>query len=181
MRCHRSFFILILVEKPLRASKSGGGTQSLHYILDSYKDAQKQISACDFLTIQVLRWTSNPATATTLSWELAALLAAELEKLSEPCPGVREWVASLSKYKVPVAIVSELDKFTVRLALQRMHLDDHFTVGPGAAQTNRSSCSSYTSAGRRVHIHVCRCAARTVTSSMPLHTFQGQPVSSEDR
>lgn len=92
---------------------------------------------------QVLRWTSNPATASALSWELAALLATELERLSEPCPGVREWVASLSKYKVPVAIVSELDKFTVRLALQRMQLDDHFTVGlagPKAGVHHISRC-----------------------------------------
>ncbi|MEW5307356.1 MAG: hypothetical protein WDW38_001257 [Sanguina aurantia] len=96
--------------------------------------------------MDVLRWTSNPDTAAALSWELAALLAVELESLSEPCPGVREWVASLTKYKVPIAIVSELDKFTVRLALQRMRLDDHFTVLVSAEDDMDNTAQRYLSA-----------------------------------
>lgn len=78
------------------------------------------------LFIDILGWADNMKHAQQLSYELAELYAEELTTLAEPIPGLREWVAALSKFNVPCAIVTSLDRMTVTRVLQRMGLHDFF-------------------------------------------------------
>lgn len=90
--------------------------------------------------VQVLGWTSSMREARALAYELAGIYAEELQRLGEapgvegggggvePQRGVRDWLNALTSFNVPVALVSALDRATVRRALERMHLHDHFHV-----------------------------------------------------
>eukprot|EP00798_Chlamydomonas_sp_ICE-L_P019750 gene19750-26442_t len=48
--------------------------------------------------------------------------------LSTPLPGVQQWLTNLSTYNVPCALVSSLDRATVKAMLQRMNLQNYFSV-----------------------------------------------------
>ncbi len=66
-----------------------------------------------------------------LAYEVAEAYASELEAgeaMAVPVAGAREWLTALTNFGVPVAAVSCLGRSTVRRALERMHLHDHFQV-----------------------------------------------------
>lgn len=67
--------------------------------------------------------------------EHAGLAARALAEQAAPRPGVREWLDALGKFNVPCALVSSLDRGTVRAALARMTLHDHFS-----AMVRRKGC-----------------------------------------
>ncbi|KAG1659696.1 hypothetical protein FOA52_004335 [Chlamydomonas sp. UWO 241] len=75
--------------------------------------------------IDVLGWTRDMKTASALAYDLAELYAANLTQL-EVMPGMREWIGALSKFSVPCALVTELDRATVQRVLQKMCLHDFF-------------------------------------------------------
>jgi beta-phosphoglucomutase-like phosphatase (HAD superfamily) len=60
--------------------------------------------------------------------EHAGLAARALAEQATPRPGVREWLDALARFNVPCALVSSLDRATVRAALARMTLHDHFSA-----------------------------------------------------
>lgn len=82
----------------------------------------------EYCIMQVFKWSNNRKDAERLAFELAALTSRELAALSEPVNGVREWLTALTNFNVPCALVSRLDKATVRRALERMCLHDHFSA-----------------------------------------------------
>ncbi|PNW79631.1 hypothetical protein CHLRE_08g360801v5 [Chlamydomonas reinhardtii] len=88
-------------------------------------------TAPERIIMDVLGWTSSMKEARALAFELAETYAQELAAgpaMATPLPGVREWLDALTAFNVPVAAVSVLDRGTVRRALERMHLHDHFQV-----------------------------------------------------
>lgn len=78
------------------------------------------------LFIDILGWASTMKDAQALSYQLAELYVTELTTIAEPMPGLREWIAALSKFNVPCALVTSLDRTTVMRVLQRMGLHDFF-------------------------------------------------------
>ncbi|EFJ47472.1 hypothetical protein VOLCADRAFT_61265 [Volvox carteri f. nagariensis] len=76
----------------------------------------------------------------------------------EPQPGVRDWLNALTSFNVPVALVSVLDKATVRRALERMHLHDHFQVLVTAEDELESTAQRYLSAALQMQRPPNMCA-----------------------
>lgn len=83
---------------------------------------------CPHHAPQVLGWTRDIKLARDLSWQLAGLYGEQLKQLAVAPTGLRPWLDTLANYSVPCALVSSLDKGTVRRVLERMHLHDHFGV-----------------------------------------------------
>lgn len=78
--------------------------------------------------VRVLRWADSLKGGRELALEHAALAARALAEQAAPRAGVREWLAALGNFNVPTALVSTLDRETVRSALARMALHDHFSA-----------------------------------------------------
>jgi len=70
----------------------------------------------------LLGWTRDWGTARRLGAEVAAAYLAEAAALSTPRAGLGRWWAALAAARVPVAVVSELDRGTVEGMLGRMGL-----------------------------------------------------------
>uniref|UniRef100_A0A7R9VMB4 Uncharacterized protein n=1 Tax=Chlamydomonas euryale TaxID=1486919 RepID=A0A7R9VMB4_9CHLO len=77
------------------------------------------------LLIDVLGWAADQRTAERLSFELSERYSQQLLTL-RAAPGLREWVGSLSKFNVPCAVVTSLDRRTAQALLQRLCLHDFF-------------------------------------------------------
>jgi hypothetical protein len=60
--------------------------------------------------LQVLQWTQDWGRARALAWRVACIYADEFGKLTEPLPGVREWLTALSNQNVPCGLVSSMDR-----------------------------------------------------------------------
>ena len=60
--------------------------------------------------VQVLRWTRDWGKAKELAWQVAAAYGTNFNAISEPQPGIREWLHALSKSNVPCAIVTAFDR-----------------------------------------------------------------------
>lgn len=78
--------------------------------------------------VRMLRWADSLKHGRELAMEHAGLAARALAEQATPRPGVREWLDALGKFNVPCALVSTLDRSTVRAALARMTLHDHFAA-----------------------------------------------------
>ncbi|KAI8469124.1 MAG: HAD-like domain-containing protein [Monoraphidium minutum] len=78
--------------------------------------------------VRMLRWADSLKDGRELAFEHAGLAARALSEQASPRPGVRAWLDALGKFGVPCALVSALDRGTVRAALARMALHDHFTA-----------------------------------------------------
>ncbi|GLI71252.1 hypothetical protein VaNZ11_016375 [Volvox africanus] len=119
-------------------------------------------TAPERIIMDVLRWTTSMREARGLAYELAESYAAELAALgepgAEPQPGVREWLNALTSFNVPVALVSALDKATVRRALERMHLHDHFQVLVTAEDELESTAQRFLSAALQMRRPPNMCA-----------------------
>jgi len=59
---------------------------------------------------QVLQWTREWGVAQRLAWRVAAVYSELFHTLSEPRPGVREWLAALQRASVPCALVTSFDR-----------------------------------------------------------------------
>ena len=70
----------------------------------------KALGSGSIHNMQVLQWTRDWKTAQRLAFELAQAVATEFETLSEPLPGVLDWLIALSSVKIPCALVSGLDR-----------------------------------------------------------------------
>lgn len=68
---------------------------------------------------QVLQWTREWGRAQRLAWRVAAVYAERFHALSEPQPGVREWLAALQRASVPCALVSSFDRRASSLPVGR--------------------------------------------------------------
>lgn len=64
--------------------------------------------------MQVFGWASNLRDARELAYIHAGCTVSALAGVSEPAAGMREWLAALANFNVPCALVSRLDKATVR-------------------------------------------------------------------
>ena len=62
--------------------------------------------------LQVLRWARDWGKAKELAWQVAAAYAAGFNAITEPQPGIREWLHALSKSNVPCAIVTAFDRYS---------------------------------------------------------------------
>lgn len=78
--------------------------------------------------LQVLGWAANHKEAQKMSFQLAAITSDILSEQNAPQPGVTEWLNALANFNVPCALITCLDRQTVRRALERMCLHDYFTV-----------------------------------------------------
>lgn len=76
--------------------------------------------------VRLLRWAGDRKAAVQLAMEHAALAGELLAAHNRPMEGVREWLDTLGRFRVPCALVSALDRQTVQAALARMTLHDHF-------------------------------------------------------
>ncbi len=63
-----------------------------------------------YTALQVLRWTQDWGKAKQLAWQVAAAYASVFNAITEPQPGIREWLHALSKANVPCAIVTAFDR-----------------------------------------------------------------------
>ncbi|GLC42989.1 hypothetical protein PLESTB_000279100 [Pleodorina starrii] len=122
-------------------------------------------TAPERIIMDVLGWTSSMREARALAFELAEAYAGELGSLgegskpgAEPQPGVRDWLNALTSFNVPVALVSALDRATVRRALERMHLHDHFQVLVTAEDELESTAQRYLSASLQLQRPPNMCA-----------------------
>ncbi|KAK9816620.1 hypothetical protein WJX72_002844 [[Myrmecia] bisecta] len=101
---------------------------------------------------EVLQWTRDWGAAQRMAWRVANLFAEEFGRLSEPLPGVREWLLALNKANVPCAIVSNMDQLSVRAALDRMGLGTMFqakvTVEDGMETMSQRFLSAALKLGR---------------------------------
>ena len=61
--------------------------------------------------LQVLIWTRDWGKAKELAWQVAAAYASSFKAITEPQPGIREWLHALSKSNVPCAIVTAFDRW----------------------------------------------------------------------
>ena len=61
---------------------------------------------------QVLRWAQDWGKAKELAWQVAAAYASGFNAITEPQPGIREWLHALSKSNVPCAIVTAFDRYS---------------------------------------------------------------------
>ncbi|CAL5219752.1 g1652 [Coccomyxa viridis] len=75
---------------------------------------------------EVLRWTRDWGKAKELAWQVAAAYGSNFTAISEPQPGIREWLHALSKSNVPCAIVTAFDRNSVRPTLERLGLLEFF-------------------------------------------------------
>mmetsp|Transcript_29317 Transcript_29317/g.64917 ORF Transcript_29317/g.64917 Transcript_29317/m.64917 type:complete len:374 (+) Transcript_29317:87-1208(+) len=101
--------------------------------------------------LDVLGWTRDLKQARALAWELAELHGEELKELSEPMPGLREWLMAVANYNVPCAVVSSLDKHTVQRSLERMGLHDYFNVMVTADDDMETLSQRFLSAAMQLH------------------------------
>ncbi|KAG2497495.1 hypothetical protein HYH03_004647 [Edaphochlamys debaryana] len=136
-------------------------------------------TAPERIIMDVLGWTRSMKEARAIAFELAETYSAELQRLGEaepgppgpdgvptaprlgpgePRAGVRDWLASLQTFGVPVALVSALDRPTVRRALERMHLHDHFSVLVTAEDELESVAQRYLSAALQLNRPPNMCA-----------------------
>lgn len=60
--------------------------------------------------MQVLQWTREWSHAKALAWKVAVAYGEDFGRISEPQPGVKEWLQVLSKANVPCAVVSAFDR-----------------------------------------------------------------------
>lgn len=60
--------------------------------------------------MQVLQWTRDWGTAQRLAFEVALAVSREFQTLSEPLPGVKDWLLALKSVNVPCALVTCLDR-----------------------------------------------------------------------
>jgi len=58
-----------------------------------------------------LIWTRDWGKAKELAWQVAAAYASSFNAITEPQPGIREWLHALSKSNVPCAIVTAFDRW----------------------------------------------------------------------
>ncbi|KAG2436004.1 hypothetical protein HYH02_011717 [Chlamydomonas schloesseri] len=117
--------------------------------LPRYARLSMHATAPERIIMDVLGWTDSMREARGLAYELAETYAAELAAgpaMAAPLPGVREWLDALTAFNVPVAAVSVLDRGTVKRALERMHLHDHFSVLVTAEDELESTAQRYLSA-----------------------------------
>ena len=76
--------------------------------------------------VQVLRWTRDWGKAKELAWQVAAAYGSNFNAISEPQPGIREWLHALSKSNVPCAIVTAFDRYETGCLRHRAFRDlDH--------------------------------------------------------
>ncbi|GFR49687.1 hypothetical protein Agub_g11836, partial [Astrephomene gubernaculifera] len=80
-----------------------------------------------------------------------------------PPPGVREWLGALTSFNVPVALVSALDRGTVRRALERLHLHDHFQVLVTSEDELESAAQRFLTASLRLRRPPNMCAVFAAT------------------
>lgn len=102
------------------------------------------------IIMDVLGWTRDLKAARELSWELAQLYSDQLASLTEPVPGIRDWLNALTNFNVPCALVSQFSKATVRRSLERMHLHDHFSILVTAEDDMETISQRYLSAAMQL-------------------------------
>ncbi|GAX74726.1 hypothetical protein CEUSTIGMA_g2173.t1 [Chlamydomonas eustigma] len=85
-----------------------------------------RVASMERIFIDVPGWTKDMKMARELSYELSDLYNDQLLEMAEPMPGMRQWIAALSKFNVPCALVSSIDRATVLKVLQRFGLHDFF-------------------------------------------------------
>lgn len=64
------------------------------------------------VALQVLRWAQDWGRAKELAWQVAVAYATGFNAITEPQPGIREWLHALSKSNVPCAIVTAFDRYS---------------------------------------------------------------------
>ncbi|KXZ47777.1 hypothetical protein GPECTOR_33g659 [Gonium pectorale] len=130
--------------------------------LPRYARLRMHNTAPERIIMDVLGWTDSMREARALAFELAEAYAAELGEMGsqphEQQPGVLDWLSALNSFGVPVALVSELDRPTVRRALERMHLHDHFQVLVTAEDELESTAQRYLSASLQLQRPPNMCA-----------------------
>ncbi|GBF94240.1 hypothetical protein Rsub_06510 [Raphidocelis subcapitata] len=109
--------------------------------------------------VRVLRWADSQKGGRELAMEHAALAARALAEQAAPRRGVREWLAALGNFNVPTALVSTLDRETVRSALARMALHDHFSAMVTAEDEFETVSQRLLSASLKLARPPCMCVA----------------------
>lgn len=90
--------------------------------------SQPNVNCPERMVMDVLGWTRDVRAARELTWQLAEHYQQALAQAPGPSAGLIQWLNALTNFNVPCALVSRLDKATVRRALERCHLHDHFSV-----------------------------------------------------
>ena len=85
----------------------------------------------------ILGWTRDWGTARALAGDVAAAYVREVGGLRRPRPGIARWWGALAAARIPLAVVSDLDRATVEGMLGRMGL-----VGPAPASSPAPPSSS---------------------------------------
>lgn len=90
---------------------------------------------------EVLHWTRDFGYARKLAWRLAEIYLEKFKTISEPLPGVQEWLGVVRNFGIPLAIVSNMARQNMVEVLEKMGLDQVFDAIV-TAEDDMDTCAS---------------------------------------
>ena len=100
--------------------------------------------------LDVLQWTRDIRRAKELAWLVATAYVDALRGVEAPLPGVREWLALMSKTNVPCALVTAMDRTTAVDLLERLGLRRYFSALVTADDDMETVAQRYLSAALKL-------------------------------
>jgi len=120
--------------------------------------------------LDVLLWTRDLREAQHLAHSVVEAYAEEFRGVSAPREGVLQWLTALEASRVPVAIVSTLDRVSMVAALARMGLEQRFAALVSAEDGMETTAQALLSAAIKLGRPPNKCApVRAATCPAPSH------------
>ena len=115
---------------------------------------------------EVLYWTRDFAYARRLGWRLSEIYMDKFAEISEPLPGIREWLERVNNVGIPRALVSNMSRQAVSQALEQMGLGHIFDALVTAEDDMDTCASQLLSASIKLARPPKQCIAFTSTPMM---------------
>lgn len=112
---------------------------------------------------EMLNWTRDFAYARRLGYRLNEIYTQQFEAISQPLPGIKDWLERVNQFGIPRAVVSNMSRDAVSNALDRLELGNMFDALVTAEDDMDTCASQLLSASIKVARPPKKCVA--VTSS----------------
>ncbi len=115
---------------------------------------------------EMLHWTRDFAYARRLGFRLNELYSEQFEGISQPLPGIKEWLERVNQIGIPIAVVSNMSRESTQDALDRLAMGQMFDALVTAEDDMDTCASQLLSASIKVARPPKKCVAFTSSPVM---------------
>mmetsp|Transcript_20153 Transcript_20153/g.42751 ORF Transcript_20153/g.42751 Transcript_20153/m.42751 type:complete len:382 (+) Transcript_20153:168-1313(+) len=115
---------------------------------------------------EMLHWTRDFAYARRMGFRLNELFSEQFEDISQPLPGIKQWLERVNQIGIPIAVVSNMSRESTSNALDRMELGQMFDALVTAEDDMDTCASQLLSASIKVARPPKKCVAFTSSPVM---------------